>query len=154
MAIDMVPFVGCNDKEKSFKSILANRLNVEKDEIVNFDLYLYNKESGVIWGENSEFVSSARLDDLECVYTSLVAYKESDNDDSINVLYIADNEEVGSLSRQGADSDFLRSTLKRVCNDLNTQYEVAVANSFLISADNAHAVHPNKPELTDRDNKA
>ena len=83
-----------------------------------------------------------------------MAFKESDNDNSINVLYVADNEEVGSLSRQGADSDFLRSTLKRVCLDLNGQYEVAVANSFLVSADNAHAVHPNKPELTDKDNKA
>ena len=154
MAVDMVPFIANDNKDKSFKSLLADRLNISKEDIINFDLYLYNKQSGVIWGENSEFVSSARLDDLECVYTSLMAFKESDNDNSINILYVADNEEVGSLSRQGADSDFLRSTLKRVCSDLNGQYEVAVANSFLISADNAHAVHPNKPELTDKDNKA
>ena len=107
----------------------------------------------MIWGENNEFISSPRLDDLECVYTSTRAFVESSNEDAINVLYIADNEEVGSISRQGADSDFLKSILVNVSNDLSLNYYRVIANSFLISADNAHAVHPNKPGLTDNDNK-
>ncbi len=153
MAIDMVPFLSC-DENQSFKDLIAKRLDVDKDRIMNYDLYCYNKESGTLWGEKNEFISSSRLDDLQCVYTSMRAFKESENENSINVMYIADNEEVGSHSSQGADSDFLRNTLKRVCHDLNADYEVAVANSFLVSADNAHAVHPNKVEVTDKVNKA
>lgn len=152
MNTDMVPLLSCNENV-SFKEMLAKRLDVEPDQIMNYDLYCYNKQGGVLWGEKNEFVSSCRLDDLQCVYTSMRAFVESDNDTSINVMYIADNEEVGSHSHQGADSDFLRNTLKRVCLDLNADYEIAVANSFLVSADNAHAVHPNKPEMTDKVNK-
>ena len=154
MASDLQPFFSSDNEEASIYKAIAKRLKIDTDNIVNFDLYTYNKESAILWGERNEFISSARLDDLECVYTSSVAFVSSENEESINVLYITDNEEVGSLSRQGADSDFLRSTLKRLCLNLNVEYEVAIANSFLVSADNAHAVHPNKPQLTDSDNKA
>ena len=107
-----------------------------------------------IWGNKKEYISSPRLDDLECVYTSLEAFIKSNNKSSINVFYVSDNEEVGSSSRQGADSDFLDTILNRVCHSLDIDYQVALANSFLISADNAHAVHPNKPFVTDANNKA
>ena len=151
--IDLQPFYDLDSSNKSLKTAISKKLRINVDQISNFDLYLYNKESGLVWGEKKEFVSSPRLDDLECVYTSMRAFIESENDNSINVLYIADNEEVGSLSRQGADSDFLVSIMKRVCSSLEGEYEVAVANSFLVSADNAHAVHPNKPEVYDKDNR-
>ncbi len=152
MAVDLQPFSAFED-DSSLKDEIASSLKIKKEEIVNFDLFLYNKESGIVWGKKNEFISSSRLDDLMCVYTSTVAFSESNNDKAINVLYIADNEEVGSSSNQGADSDFLKSSFLRICKDLSLQYEVAVANSFLISADNGHAVHPNKPSLTDSDNK-
>lgn len=151
MAIDMQAFISSDGA--SFLEAIAKRLKVRTEDISNYDLYLYNKQSGMIWGENSEFISSPRLDDLECVYTSTRAFVESNNEDAINVLYITDNEEVGSLSRQGADSDFLKSIFVNLCNDLSLNYYRVIANSFLISADNAHAVHPNKPGLTDDDNK-
>lgn len=153
MAVDLQPFLSSKD-DSSFVEALANRLGVDNDKIVNFDLYLYNKQGGVIWGENDEFISSPRLDDLECVYTSLIGFIEGENKNAINTLYISDNEEVGSLSRQGADSDFLYKMMERVCNSLGTDLENSIANSFIVSADNAHAVHPNKPQITDADNKA
>ena len=152
MAIDLQPFLSL-DKDVDFVHSLSKRVGVDKEEIINFDLALYNKQSGVIWGERREFLSAPRLDDLECVYLSARAFVETENDNSINVLYIADNEEVGSLSRQGADSDFLSSNLKRVSTSLGVKYEVAIGNSFMVSADNAHAVHPNKPEVSGTNNK-
>lgn len=152
MAVDPQPFVAFEDNT-SLKDEIAFNLKLKKEDIVNFDLFLYNKQSGIVWGKKNEFISSSRLDDLMCVYTSSIAFSDTNNDNAINVLYIADNEEVGSSSNQGADSDFLKSSLLRVCKDLNLEYEVAVANSFLVSADNGHAVHPNKPYLTDSDNK-
>ena len=151
-AIDLQPFLSL-DNDVDFVHSLSKRVGVDKDSIANFDLALYNKQSGVIWGERREFLSAPRLDDLECVYLSAKAFVETDNPNSINVLYIADNEEVGSLSRQGADSDFLSSNLKRVSTSLGVKYEVAIGNSYLVSADNAHAVHPNKPELSGTNNR-
>lgn len=153
MAVDMQAFFSTDKEKGEFKEILSKYLEIKKEDIVNFDLYLYNKENGIIWGERKEFVSSPRLDDLECVYTSLKAFINSKNENSINIFYVSDNEEVGSLSRQGADSDFLKTTLRRLARDLKMDYETITANSFLVSADNAHAVHPNKPGITDADNK-
>ena len=152
-AVDMQPFFSMNKEKGSFKELLANKMDIDASNIINYDLYLYNKEQGIVWGENKEFVSSARLDDLQCVYTSLMAFVESNNENNINVLYIADNEEVGSLSRQGADGDFLDTILKRIANSLNLDYELLLAKSFMISADNAHAVHPNKGSLSDEHNQ-
>ena len=153
-AVDTQPFYSLDQDQKDLKTRLAKKLKVNVDNISNYDLFVYNKQSGVLWGDRNEFISCPRLDDLECVYTSLTAFRQVDNDNSINVLYIADNEEVGSSSRQGANGDFLPSLLKRICSSLSCNYEQAVANSFLISADNGHAVHPNKPHITDVDNKA
>lgn len=151
MAKDMQAYISLGDS--SLKQALAKRLKVKEEEIMNFDLFLYNKEGGLIWGEKKEFLSSPRLDDLECVYVSTKAFVNTTNDNAINVLYLCDNEEVGSLSRQGADSDFLANIIMRTCKDIATNYERSVANSFMVSADNAHAVHPNHPEITDKDNK-
>ena len=152
MAIDLQPFMSF-DNDTKFMSVLSKKVEISEENITNFDLSLYNKESGVLWGENREFISCPRLDDLECAYTSTQGFIRGNNPHSINVLYIADNEEVGSLSRQGADSDFLRVNLRRICLALGINYDVALTNSYLISADNAHAVHPNKPEVTGSDNR-
>lgn len=154
MAVDMQAFISQEKDGEPLKDLLAKRLKVNKEDIVNFDLFTYNKEEGIIWGNDKEYISSPRLDDLECVFASLEAFKNVDNDTAINVLYLSDNEEVGSSSRQGADSDFLKTILIRTCRDLGFDYESSVANSFLISADNAHAVHPNKASVTDANNKA
>lgn len=155
MASDMQPFFAFESNE-SIKNVLARKIKVNEEEIKTFDLYLYNAEKSMLWGRKKEFVSSARLDDLECVYTSLKAFINSENIKAVNVLCITDNEEVGSGTAQGADGDFLDVVLSRINNALGfneDNLKQGIANSFLISADNAHAVHPNFPGLTDAQNK-
>ena len=152
-SVDLQAFVGQELEGQPLKDLLAKHLRVEKKDIVNFDLYLYNHEQGYVWGSKKEYVSSSRLDDLECVFTSSKAFVNASNDNAINVLYIADNEEVGSMSRQGADSDFLEGILRNISAKLGGNYQNSIANSFLISADNAHAVHPNKPSISDPNNR-
>ena len=154
MAVDLQAFISQEKNSATLKELIAKHLKINKEEIINFDLYLYNKEEGIIWGNEKEYISSPRLDDLECVFAASQAFTSAHNEEAINVLYLSDNEEVGSNSRQGADSDYLKVILTRLSNNLHLDYEMAVANSFLISADNAHAVHPNKPGITDSDNKA
>ena len=152
-AVDLQAFFAQELEDGSFKSLIAKQLDVDIEDIINFDLYLYNRDSGYLWGSKKEFVSSSRLDDLECVYTSLKGFVDGNNDSAINVLYVADNEEVGSRTRQGADSDFLETVLKGVSKKLGLNYKQALSNSFLVSADNAHAVHPNKPGISDANNR-
>lgn len=121
-------------------------------DILGTDLYLYNVQNGCILGSDSQFVCSPRLDDLQCVYTALEAFLAADSDDYINVFGVFDNEEVGSLSRQGAASDFLKRILDMTSEalDLSAQeYVQMLDKSFMVSADNAHAVHPNHPEKAD-----
>ncbi len=152
-SVDLQAFLSQELSGKPLKNLLKQSLSVREEDIVNFDLYLYNQEQGYLWGNKKEYVSSSRLDDLECVFTSSNASVKSHNKNAVNVLYVSDNEEVGSSSRQGADSDFLERVLTQVSNKLGIEHSVAVANSFLVSADNAHAVHPNKPGISDPNNR-
>ena len=155
-ATDLQPLMGQELGDESLKILLGEELVVDPNNIVNFDLYLYNREKATLLGKNRDYICSGRLDDLECVYTSIKAFSESNNDKAINICYISDNEEVGSSSRQGADSDFLSSVVNRVVSSLgfsNGSLSASIANSFMISADNAHAVHPNNPGITDSKNK-
>lgn len=152
-AVDLQAFISQELSGSPLKDMLKESLKVKPEDIVNFDLYLYNQEQGYLWGHRKEYVSSSRLDDLECVFCSSRALIDSHNKKAINVLYVSDNEEVGSSSRQGADSDFLESILRSVSNKFGVEHNVAVANSFLVSADNAHAVHPNKPGMSDPNNR-
>ena len=125
---------------------------VEKENIVNYDLYLCSKEKGYIFGLNNEYFSSPRIDDLQCAFTSLKGFIDSSNSRNINVYACFDNEEVGSGTRQGADSSFLEDTLRRINEELGfneSKYLRAVSSSLMVSADNAHALHPNHPELYD-----
>ena len=108
-----------------------------------------------VWGMEEEFISCPQLDDLQCAYTSLQGFLKGSNDKSINVFACFDNEEVGSGTKQGAASTFLYDVLHRVNLALGKDEEAfnrAVASSFMLSCDNAHAVHPNHPEKTDVNN--
>ena len=110
---------------------------------------LYNRMQGRVWGKNNEFFSAPRIDDLECVYCIMKAFAESEKTDSLQVMAIFDNEGVGSSTMQGANSDFLREVLERVNESLGLKQSHlmrAKAAGFMLSADNAHAVHPNAPE--------
>lgn len=154
--VDMLPlFGGSSCKAGELKKIIAQELNIDAKYIYGTDLYLYNRMEPAVWGVNEEFVSCPQLDDLQCAYTSLQGFLKGGNDKSINVFACFDNEEVGSGTKQGAGSTFLYDVLKRINNSLGKTEEdfyQAIASSFMLSADNAHAVHPNHPEKTDINN--
>ena len=155
--VDMLPiFSAGNLKESDFDNMIAKELGIESGDILAKDLYLVNRQKAAIIGFDNELISSGRLDDLECVYTSLRGFVEAENKNHINVFAVFDNEEVGSITKQGAMSTFLASTLDRVNTALRKskeEYYTAIAKSMLISCDNAHAIHPNHPELFDVKNR-
>ena len=158
--VDMLPLYGTCDGEKGsdagrhmFMERVAKAAGTEADGILGHDLFLYVRDKGRILGENGDFVLSSRLDDLQCAYTSSRAFLESVPEDYINVCVVFDNEEVGSGTKQGAASTFLEDVLWRIGESLGlskSEYLQLIAGSFLISADNAHAVHPNHPEKIGR----
>ena len=154
--VDLLPlFGGAETKEGDFKKVIADELNVNADDIYGSDLYLYSRVEPSVWGAHEEFISSPHLDDLQCGYASLKAFLKGYHDHNVNVMACFDNEEVGSLTKQGGASTFLLDVLKRIHYALGKNeedYYRAIASSFLLSADNAHAVHPNHPEKTDVNN--
>jgi len=157
--IDMLPLFGdCKEGcgKGSLLEMAAKEAEVSKEDILGQDLFLYVREKGRLLGENEEFVLSPRLDDLQCVYASAKAMAESKPEQYINLCVVFDNEEVGSGTAQGADSTFLEDTLERICDGLGiggSKFKRMIADSFLISADNGHAVHPNHPEKSDPTNR-
>lgn len=154
--IDMLPLLGMTQCQAGdFKKLLAQEANVNVEDIYGSDLYLYNRTAPSIWGAHREFISSQHLDDLQCAYTSLIGFLKGYNDRSINVYACFDNEEVGSGTKQGAASTFLYDVLKRTNAALGKgeeDYYRALASSFMLSTDNAHAVHPHHPQKTDATN--
>ena len=142
----------------AFMETVAAAAGCRADEILTHDLFLYDRTPQSAWGARGEFISSARLDDLECAFGSLLGFLSSGREGSayVSMHAIFDNEEVGSMTKQGADSTFLEDTLRRIGLALGRteeQYYMAVADSFMVSADNAHAVHPNFPEKADPVNR-
>lgn len=154
--VDMLPLFSAGEcGENSYYELIAQELGVKPENVVGCDLYLYPRVAPSLWGAKEEFISSPRLDDLQCAYTSMKALVDSHNPHGVNVCCCFDNEEVGSGTKQGALSTFLRDVLQRVHAALGhapEDYFRAVAKSFMVSCDNAHAVHPNHPEKTDGEN--
>ncbi|MBC2579725.1 M18 family aminopeptidase [Clostridium sp. DJ247] len=144
------------EKGKYLIKTIAQELYVEESDILDFDLFLYEFEKGSIMGLNDEFISSGRLDDLSIVYSGIKALVGAEAAESTNVMVCFDNEEVGSTTKQGADSPFLSSTLERIILSESTNkedYYRAISNSFMISADLGHALHPNYGEKSDPVNR-
>lgn len=135
-----------------FCRLVAEEAGVSPEDVLDTDLYLYNREKASVIGLNGEFISSGRLDDLQCAFGTLKGFLAARPEKSIAVYCAFDNEEVGSMTKQGADSSFLRCTLERISTALGRsrgEFMASLSSSFMISADNAHAVHPNHPELED-----
>ena len=148
--VDLLPLWGGSDAP-SLPAVLAEEAGVSPDDVVSADLQLYNRMPGCVWGAAEEFLSAPRLDDLECAYAAIRALAAVHPKAHIPMACVFDNEEVGSGSRQGADSTFLTDVLDRIAEGLSLSGEEKgrlYASSFLVSADNAHAVHPNHPEYT------
>lgn len=159
---EMLPILsltGEDFNEKGYvKNLVAKQLKIDRDDILDYELFFYEAEKGCFVGTNEDFVSASRLDDLMMVYTSLEAFIKYSEEtlSSIKVLYLADNEEVGSHTGQGADSSMLRDTLKRICISLfgnEESFYSMCEKSVFMSADLAHALHPNYSEKHDITNK-
>lgn len=154
--IDMLPLYGDNTSKGSLMKTVAQSVGVEEDSILGTDLFLYNRMRGTKIGANSEYISSPRLDDLECAYASLSAFLSETSSNSASVYCVFDNEEVGSGTKQGADSTLLYDVLRRInmcLGNSEEDYYKLIASSFMVSADNAHALHPNYSDKSDPTNK-
>lgn len=156
---DMTPLFA---EEGTLRKLIADKMKLDEEDILGMDLYLYNSEEGKVFGANGEFIAAPRLDDLQCSYGLLqgflkaVAREEKEENGICQLAAFFDNEEVGSSTIQGANSTFLEDVLVRIKENFemtNSRYQRALANSFMISADNAHGLHPNHPEKADLTNK-
>lgn len=153
---DMLPLYAQTGGRQHFMDTLAKAAGVKKEDILAYDLFLYVREQGRVFGGNGEFILSPRLDDLQCAYSAMKAMTETAPEEYLNLCVVFDNEEVGSGTRQGADSTFLSDLLERIreaFGESSGWLQQKVAGSLLISADNAHAVHPNHPEKADPTNR-
>lgn len=153
---DMLPLFGDAAAKGTFMNILAESAKVEKESIIGSDLFLYNRMKGTFWGANEEYISSTKLDDLQCAFTTFKGFLAGGHPENVSVCCILDNEEVGSTTKQGAASTFLKDTLMRISDGRKkskAEHLMALDTSFMVSADNAHGVHPNYPDKTDPTNR-
>ena len=148
-AVDMLPLLGGKDARGKLDALLEQEAG---GKILGRDLFLYVRDKARIWGVDNEYLSSAALDDLECAWGCTQGFLKGEDSGSIPVLCVFDSEEVGSGSVQGAASTMLSDTLERICSGLNLDLKRMLAQSFMVSADNGHALHPNHPELADPTN--
>lgn len=144
------------EKEDYLFRLIQEETGVEKTDIVDYELFLYEYQKGIFTGRNQEFISASRIDDLSMVYAGLVALTEAKPVGGCQVLAAFDNEEVGNTTAQGANSGLLRHILNRICKNVgmtDEEYFQAIANSTSVSADLAHAVHPNYSEKHDTETR-
>lgn len=153
--VDLMPLMSSAASEETVKSLIEEECGIAASSILSSDLYLYARQEGRIFGADNEFILSPKLDDLQCAYAIVKGMIASEESKAIPVAAIFDNEEVGSGTKQGADSTFLADVLERINDALGRGREdlkISIAKSFMVSADNGHAIHPNHPEKADRVN--
>ena len=148
-ASDMIPLFGGKDAAGKFAALLEEAAG---GKVLGHDLSLYIRQKGTIWGMEDEFISSAALDDLACAWCCTQAFLNAGESENMPLLCVFDNEEVGSSSLQGADSNLLQAMMERICKAMNLDLYTMLAQSYMLSADNAHAIHPNHPEVADPNN--
>ena len=149
---DLLPLFGDFSSKGAFDSMVADAAGVKKEDVLGRDLFLYARQKAERIGAGNELIISPHLDDQACVYAGLKGLLDSEPGEYVRVLAVFDNEEVGSGTKQGADSTFLEDTLFRIAESLSysrTDYLKLISQSFNISADNAHAVHPALPSKAD-----
>lgn len=146
--VDLLPLLG--DEKTDFEALIANEAGVGKKALLSYDLSLYPRVKATLMGAQEIYIGAPRLDDLECAYASVKGLIYAKSPRSIALAAIFDNEEVGSGTKQGADSTFLKETMQRIAHALGREdYESMVNRSFMVSSDNAHALHPNHSEAAD-----
>lgn len=148
-AVDTIPLLGGKGTAGKLNALLEE---LAGGKILGHDLYLYVRQKAAVWGIDEEYICAPALDDLECAWSCTQGFLNSGENAAIPMLCVFDSEEVGSNSVQGAASMLLQSTLERICEALGLEMGRMLAQSFMVSADNAHAVHPNHPEYADANN--
>lgn len=151
--IDLAPLLALASGVENNETLLTK---ISGGEVISHDLFLVNADMPYSFGVNDEFLASPRIDNLTSVYASLSTLIASEDVSGICVAACMNNEEMGSLTAEGADGDLLENVLRRIAYALrfdDNEYYKALASSFLLSVDNAHAVHPNHPEKADPTNK-
>ena len=148
-AVDTIPLLGGKNAAGKLNALLEEMAG---GKVLGHDLYLYARQKATVWGMEEEYICAPALDDLECAWSCTQGFLNSGENSVIPVLCVFDSEEVGSNSVQGAASMLLQSTLERICGALGLELGQMLAQSFMVSADNAHAVHPNHPEYADPNN--
>ena len=148
-AVDLLPLMGGKEAKGKLEKLLEQAAG---GKILGHDLYLYVRQKASVWGVEEEYISSAALDDLECAWGCTRGFLAAEESESIPLLCVFDSEEVGSNSVQGAASMLLPDVLERICAALQLDVKQMLAQSFMVSADNAHAIHPNHPEYADPGN--
>lgn len=152
--IDLIPILSLQKEKEPINKIINKLLNTTNAEICDYDLFLYSTTTPIYFGLNEEFIVSPRIDDLSCVYSSLQAFLNCQNKQNSNLFCSFNSEEIGSLTKEGADSSFLMDILKRIAASLNLDINKIINNSTILSADNTHATHPNHPGNSDVNNQA
>lgn len=153
---DMLPLIGGMDAKGGLMKLVAEEAGVGEADILDMDLFLCLRMKGTVLGLNGEFIASPRLDDLQCAFASLTGFLEAEPAHSVAVHCVMDNEEVGSGTKQGAASTFLKDVLHRINAGMGRteeEYLMSLASSFMVSADNAHSVHPNQTDKADPTNR-
>ena len=148
-AVDTLPLVGGKEAAGKLQQLLEQEAG---GKLMGQDLYLYLRQKASLWGVEENYISAAGLDDLACAWACTQGFLSAAENEAVNVLCVFDSEEVGSQSVQGAASDLLESVLQRICDCCGWDVRQKLAQSFMLSADNAHALHPNHPELADGNN--
>ena len=153
--VDTYPLFGDGESAGAFPEMIARCAGADPEAVLGSDLFLYARCPGTLLGDRQQFIHAPKLDDLECAWSLMQGFLAAEDSGSLPVCCVFDNEEVGSSTKQGAASAFLRDTLRRIVLGLGGDEELLqtmLAQSFMVSADNAHARHPNHPEYADGDN--
>ncbi len=148
-AVDVLPLLGGKDAKGKLEKLLEETAG---GKLLGQDLFLYVREKAKIWGIDEEFISAQGIDDLACAWVCTQGFLHAGESESVPLVCVFDSEEVGSGSVQGAASDFLEATLQRICVAMGWNLKQMLSQSFMVSADNGHALHPNHPELADPQN--
>lgn len=152
---DLLPIISLKECKDPVKEIINKILKLKKnEEICDYDLFLYSTATPEYFGMNNDFIISPRIDDLTCTFSALKGFINAKKSSNINIFCTFNSEEIGSLTKEGADSSFLMDILKRIAGALEKDISILISNSTILSADNTHATHPNHPGNSDINNEA
>ncbi len=153
--IDMLPFLSLNNQKNPIKKLIQEQIKLKKDdEICDYDLFLYATAEPTYFGTKKECILSPRIDDLTCTFSALKSFIKQKRNENNTIFCAFNSEEIGSLTKEGADSSFLMDILKRITAKNDIELTTAINNSTILSADNTHATHPNHPGNSDMNNEA